>query len=280
MRARVPASTANLGPGFDALGLALARYVEVDLVESDALSLCLEGYRVEVEARDHLAVRVARRVLGHDRFAMTVRSDIPPARGLGSSASLALAAAAAAGAPDPLALALDVDGHPENAAASCFGGLVVATMLSGQCVVEPLSLDPDLRFVLVIPEAQLATEAAREVLPVSVALSDAVFNLSRVALLLVGLADHRRLRPEAMEDRLHQRYRGTLLPFADDVLSTLLEAGALGACWSGAGSAMLGVVTAERAVAVAGAVELRLESLSVPGEVQVLEADRTGLVTS
>ncbi len=281
MRARVPASTANLGPGFDALGLALSLYIEVTLTPADELSVTSDGFGVALsDPERHLGVRVARDVLGHTNFALHVSSEIPLARGLGSSASLALAAAAAAGANDPLAVAIARDGHAENAAASFYGGLVVATMAHGEALVEPLALDEQLRFVVVIPDQELATEAAREVLPASVAFADAVFNLSRVGLVIAGLANAERLRPEAMEDRLHQRYRANLLPFANGVLDNLRAAGALASCWSGAGSTLLGVTTLENAESVAAAAREHLVEVSVPGTVLVLSADRTGLITS
>ena len=113
----------------------------------------------------HLAARVAAEVLGHDHFAVTVRSQIPLARGLGSSAALAAAAAAAAGAEDPFAVAAAYDGHPENAAASVFGGLVAATRSSGRPVHAALPLSDELAFVVIVPERNLATPEARGVLP-------------------------------------------------------------------------------------------------------------------
>ncbi len=278
MRVRVPASSANLGPGFDALALALSLYLEVDLELSDAFELETVGFGTEVDPDHHLGVRVARTIIGHDRFRLRVSSRIPLARGLGSSAALALAVAAAAGSSDALGVAIDVDGHAENAAASRFGGLVVATVIDGETIIEPLALDDDLRFVLVIPDEELATRDARDVLPASVAFHDATHNLARLGLLIAGLADHRHLRAEAMDDRLHQRYRGTLLPFADAVLSGLRDAGAIASCWSGAGSTMLGVTTSSDADAVAASARALLIDVGVPGVVEVLEADRTGLV--
>jgi homoserine kinase len=278
MHARVPASTANLGPGFDTLALALALYLEVSLEPADQLEVVTEGFGAEVPLERHLGVQVAREVLGHDRFRLTVTSAIPLARGLGSSAALALACAAVAGAPDPLAVAVAHDGHAENAAASQFGGLVAATVLEGKPVVEPLVLDERLRYVLVIPTQELATEDARRVLPALVPFGDATFNLARLALLIAGLANCERLRPEAMEDRLHQPYRAPLLPFAEKLLVGLREAGALGSCWSGAGSTMLAVATEQTASVIALDAEAMLAELGVAGEVVVLESDRTGLV--
>lgn len=280
MRARVPASTANLGPGFDALALALSLYVEVEVVESDSLTLRKEGEGADLRIPDerHLAVDVVRRVTGHTNHAITVRSEIPVSRGLGSSASLALAAAAAAGAADPLAIAADVDGHPENAGASFAGGFVTAATIEGKPVVEPLPLDDALAFVVLVPDRELATKEARAALPSTVPYADAVFNVGRTGLVIAGLADHRRLVREAFEDRLHQTQRTPLFPESAPILRGLVDAGALGSCWSGAGPTMLAVCRRDAAAEIAAAGERLLEEHAVEGKVLTLEADRTGLV--
>ena len=280
MRARAPASTSNLGPGFDVLGLALGRYVEVEVVRADHLEVRAEGEGADLP-RDasHLAARVATEVAGNDRLAVTVRSEVPVGRGLGSSAALAAATAAAAGAPDPLGVAVAVDGHPENAAASVLGGLVAATIVDGRPVVRRLPLDPELRFVVVVPDRQLATSAARAVLPTTVRFADAVFNLGRLGLLVAGLADRHALVPIAGEDRLHQDARGGLYPEAATILDALREAGAVVACWSGAGPSLLGVCTsAEAAEAVRAAGEAALEGVGMTGTTLELAADLEGLV--
>jgi homoserine kinase len=141
-----------------------------------------------------------------------VNSEIPLSRGLGSSASLALAAAAAAGADDPLAVASALDGHAENAAASMFGGLVIASFSERDGVIaRSLPLDEAWRFVVVVPEQELLTSEARRVLPSKIAFEDAVNNLNALGLLIAGLADHRCFVPSAMDDYLHQPYRMPLL---------------------------------------------------------------------
>ncbi len=279
MRARAPASSANLGPGFDTLAVALDLYVSVEVEPAPSLRVRSVGEGSGLfDDASHLAARVAAEVLGHDRFAVTVRSQIPVARGLGSSAALAAAAAAAAGAEDPFAVAAAHDGHPENAAASVFGGLVAATTVGVRPVQAPLPLHGDLAFVAVVPDRNLATPEARRVLPEQLDRADAVFNLGRMGLLLAGLADPQFLIPEAADDRIHQPARTTLFPEAPQLLRALLDAGALAASWSGAGPTLVGVVRRDATATVRIGAEAALAASGIPGRVLVLEVDRRGLV--
>jgi homoserine kinase len=281
MLARAPASSANLGPGFDALAVALALYVEVSVEAAETFSLTTSGEGAWLPTdRSHLAARVAIQVSGHDRLAIDVRSEIPVCRGLGSSAALAVAAAAAAGATDPLAVGAYIDGHPENAAASVRGGLVGAAMVNGVPMAERLPLDPHLMFVAVVPDHELPTKQAREALPASVPHGDAGFNLGRMALLVAGLADHRLLRPAMADDRLHQRYRTPLFPQSEQLLHGLVGAGALAACWSGAGPSVLGICSAGTAGVVAEAGAALLGDAGLSGQVLQLAADHLGVTTS
>ena len=281
MRARAPASSANLGPGFDALAVALALYVEVTVEPADGLTVTSEGEGAELPAdATHLAARVAAEVTGHDRLAITVRSEIPVGRGLGSSAALAVAAAAAAGAADPLAVGARIDGHPENAAASALGGLVAATVVNGMPAAERLTVDPHLAFVVVVPDRQLPTKQARAALPASVTHGDAAFNLGRMGLLIAGLADHRRLNPAATEDRLHQRYRAPLFPEAERLMAGLVVAGALASSWSGAGPSILAICTPGSASGVADAGAKLLAEVGLAGQVLQLAPDYQGVTTT
>jgi homoserine kinase len=279
VRARAPASSANLGPGFDTLAVALDCYVSVEVETADALRVHSEGEGAGLfDDASHLAARVVTEVLGHDRVAITVRSQIPVARGLGSSAALAAAAAAAAGADDPFALAAAYDGHAENAAASVFGGLLAATTVEGVPLHAPLPLSEDLAFVALVPERDLATPEARGVLPDTLSRDDAVFNLGRMGLLVAGLADPARLVGAATEDRIHQAARTALFPEAPGLLDALVEAGALAACWSGAGPTLIGFVTRDRQEHLRLGAQAALAASGVPGRVLALAADRRGLV--
>ena len=279
MRARAPASSANLGPGFDTLAVALDCYVSVEVEEAPALVVRTEGEGAGLfDDASHLAARVVAAVLGHDRFAVTVRSQIPVARGLGSSAALAAAAAAAAGAEDPFAVAADYDGHPENAAASVYGGLVAATTVEGVPVYARLPLSDDLAFVAIVPDRNLSTPGARAVLPETLSRADVVFNLGRMGLLLAGLADPTELMSEATDDRIHQLPRTALFPEAPALLQGLVDAGALAASWSGAGPALIGMVREGARDVVRAGAERALAASGVPGRVLALQADRRGIV--
>ncbi len=278
MKARAPGSSANLGPGFDALGVALGVYVEVDVAPADRLEVVSTGEGADLPAdRSHLAAQVAIKVAGTDRLRIRVHSEIPIGRGLGSSAAVAVAAAAAAGAADPLEWGVYVDGHPENAAASCFGGLVTAALVDGAAIWRRLSLDPALRFVAVIPDRHLLTSEARGALPDTVSRGDAVFNLARMGLLLAGLADHRQLIAPAGDDRLHQPARSNLFPEAPHILAGLREAGALTSFWSGAGTTLIGVCRSRDAETVRSTGESLIADLSIPGRCVTLEADLVGM---
>lgn len=279
MRARVPASCANLGPGFDTLAVAIGLYVDVEIEPAESLTIQSEGTGSDLP-RDstHLAARVAADVIGHDRLSIKVKSEIPLSRGLGSSAALSIATAAAAGAEDPIAVALKFAHHPENAAASMTGGLVTTTMVDGKPLATPLFLDPDLAFVLVIPERTFSVEVAREALPTEVPLVDAAFNFGRLGWLIAALGDSDQLRPEVMEDRIHQTRRAHLFPEAEALLAELVAGGAAAACWSGTGPSLLALcIGNDKAQRVRRAGEKALANLGIEGEVRIVEPDMAGL---
>ncbi|MCL4448142.1 MAG: homoserine kinase [Actinobacteria bacterium] len=282
MWSRAPASSANLGPGFDTLAVALDLYVEVEIQKARHLSVKATGQGSEFidKGASHLAARVAFLVLGHDNVSINIHSDIPVAKGLGSSAAVAVAAAAAAGSTDPLTVAAIVDGHPENAAASAMGGLVAAAVLHNGPKAINLPLDPGLAFVVLVPEKTILTEKARQVLPKTVSLSDAVFNLGRMNLLLAGLAGSSYLCKEATEDRLHQDFRGPLFPEAPQLLSRLLAGGALAVCWSGAGPSLLGICEKAAAQEVLIAGRDALKQLRLKGKAMLLHADMQGVIVA
>ncbi len=279
MRARVPASAANLGPGFDVLALALGLYIEVEIEPADRLIVRSAGEGAEfANDANHLAAMVAIEVAGHDRLAISVRSSIPVARGLGSSAALAIAAAAAAGSRDPLSVGAEIDGHPENAAASYYGGLVSATVIRNKVQVARFPLDDRISFVALVPDQPLSTKKARSVLPEMVHRADVTFNMGRMAMLLAGLGDMSRLTKDVCADRLHQDYRSTLFPQAPEIMSALLERGALASCWSGAGPTLLAICKSSDVATIVAEGSSILQSVGVRGRVLQLKPDLRGLL--
>lgn len=275
----MPASCANLGPGFDALAVAVSLYVEVTVRPSPRLSVAGFGEGAELaEEPDNAAVSTIASVLGHRNFSVEVRSEIPVARGLGSSAALFLAAAAAAGCEDPLSVAVGADGHAENAAASMFGGLVSAALVGERACVVPHALDPQLEFVVMVPDVTLSTKSARSVLPERVSLKDAVFNIGRMGLLLGGLASAEHLVGAATEDRLHQDARAALFPQARGLMAGFVESGARCACWSGAGPSILGICGSGEGESVAARAREVMQLNGVQGRAIVLSPDMSGLV--
>ena len=255
---RVPATSANLGPGFDCLGLALDLYARFDL-ELLPLGLEITGCREEDAGENNLVYRAYVHTLtslGLDVRGLRLRidSDIPLSRGLGSSAACVaggiLGAAALHGLSlsdgEALKLASELEGHPDNAAPAIYGGLRVSLMEDGRALSLPCAVHPALRFLALVPDFELRTADARAALPQSVPLKDAVYNLSHTAFLLKALegGDPELIRL-AMKDRLHQDARFRLIPGAAALKERMEEIGAAACCLSGAGPTMLCLYTGD-----------------------------------
>jgi homoserine kinase len=251
---RAPATVANLGPGFDCLAMALDLTNEFVVEQGEEPTVLIEGEGAGELPTDatNLVFRtisyVAREVGGPlPPFRLTCRNRIPLQRGLGSSASAVVAAVlladrilAASLSPDGLLeMAVDLEGHADNVAACLRGGLALAYLSGEGWRAETLEPHPGLRPILLYPDAdRMATEDARRVLPRSVPIGDAAFNLSRSALLLLALTAHPELLGSALEDRLHQPYRLPLMPTSRALFEDLREAG-LPVCVAGSGPALL-----------------------------------------
>jgi homoserine kinase len=287
----VPATSANLGPGYDALALALDLHLRVTIkpmaegesrlavhgqgagrLALDASNRFLAGWQrglAEVSVGEPLAVDVE------------MTNDIPLRRGLGSSAAATVAGLLAAEAfsgtelgPDwLLGLAAEIEGHADNAAAALLGGFVV---VSGGRVVR---FEPprDLRAVLFIPARELATDEMRAVLPSTVSHADAVHNTGRVALLVSAFATSDLSLLAAMDDRLHEPYRAAVYPELPALLATAREAGALGAALSGAGSSVIALCdSGDVADAVQAALSGAAARLGLAGNVHAVAPSSHG----
>jgi homoserine kinase len=294
VRVRVPATSANLGPGFDALGLALALHNEAELAEAPGIEIIIQGEGTGRLPRDatHLVVRGARLVYeaaGRPFPGLRVvqRNRIPPSRGLGSSASAWLQGLLGANAllGNPLSreaimdLAVSQEGHADNLAAALHGGLTVTCWDGEARAVVSLPVPAGLRFALLVPDQEASTAEARATLPGSYSRADAAYNVGRAALLVATLARRRfDLLATAMGDRLHQPYRArALYPWLDRVLDAARVAGGLGAALSGAGPAVLAVCRKGEASAVARAMRAALSDAGLVGRGRVLAADSRGV---
>ena len=253
MIVRVPASSANLGPGFDSFGIAWQLYNEIDFqLTEDGLSIsgCAEEYQNE----NNLAYRGFRRVLescGQPFTGVSIRflrCAIPVSRGLGSSAALIVAGVTAANElyelglsrSELLLLATQVEGHPDNVAPALYGGLGVSAMDGGRAITRRFPLSENLHFAALVPPFELSTALARSVLPEELPRADAIFNISRGALLLRALGDgDAELLAFAMDDRIHQSYRAALIDGFLTARTEAQESGAAGICISGAGPTIL-----------------------------------------
>lgn len=258
LRVRVPATVANLGPGFDALAMAVdvENQVDVDTEAQPAVLVEGEGSGELPEDASNLVFRsmayLAREAGGSlPPFQLRCRNAIPLERGLGSSAAATVAGllltnellGARLGSAQLLEVAVDIEGHPDNVAACLLGGLVLAYLSRNGWRAEPLLPNPSLRPVLLVPEAErVPTADARRVLPLEVPLTDAAHNVGRAALAVVALTDRPELLVEALEDRLHQARRLLLAPASRALFQDLRDAG-LAVCVAGAGPSLLAFET-------------------------------------
>lgn len=256
---RVPASSANLGPGFDAFAAALALHVELEVVESGRF-----GVETKLDiARDrrNLCVRGFAALCPPDTFTFRIRSQVPLSGGLGSSAAAYVAGLSAAAHlfeldEDLLARASELEGHPDNAAAALLGGFVIVAGGHAARFDPPDGLEG----VIVVPRAAVRTAVARRALPNKVPLADAVANVAHGAMLTLGLArGDLSLIGRGLEDRLHQPYRAHLYPASMELLARARSFGAIGASISGAGPTVLFWTTADATGAVVAALRRETE---------------------
>jgi homoserine kinase len=245
---KVPASSANLGPGYDVLAAALAKYLELEVEEAGSFSVTADGLDVPLD-RSNLCVRAFERLRPADEISFRIRSDIPLAAGLGSSAAAIVAGLMAADhlyelaleGSDLLSHAAEIEGHPDNVAAAIHGGFVLCSRLDGAVTATRLDPPEGVEAVVVIPSEQVPTEEAREAIPESVELEDAVTNVAAASELVLGIErSDLGLIGRGLADRLHQPHRAHLYRRSMEIVeSAAMELGAIGATISGAGPTVL-----------------------------------------
>lgn len=287
---RVPATSANLGPGFDCLGLALDWWNTIE-VEPIASGLEVELRGTEELPRDasNLTVRAMRaafRAAGRKFPALRVRMDcnIPIGRGLGSSAAAIVGGIVAANAlmgnrfsqDELMALAAKIEGHPDNVAPALLGGLVVSVQEKNALVAARLDVPRGLSCVLFVPSRALATQKARGVLPQRIPRADAIFNASRTALWIAAVESRKwEWLGIATRDRLHQPYRANLVRGMSRLFEAALNAGARGVALSGAGPSVI-AFTDRDVERIAKKMEREARRLGISGTSRIAQISNRG----
>jgi len=289
LRVRVPASSANLGPGFDSFAVALPLLAEFELRGARAWSIEVDGEGVP-EGDDNLFLVAARATAKTARCEIpphhvTQRSAIPIARGLGSSAAAIVGGVVAANAllgesldrRTLLRIASEVEGHADNVAAALYGALTVALPSDGGPVATRIAFPSAWRICLLIPGQPVETEKSRAVLEERVSREDAVFNIAHGAAFIAAvMRSDGALLSIAMADRLHQSARTALVPAMAETIASAREAGAFGAALSGAGPSVVAIAPARLASRVVVAMEETAAAHGAPGRGRVLRARAAG----
>lgn len=291
LRVRVPATSANLGPGFDAFAIALPMLAEFDVRPARAWSVTVEGNGTDVPAgEDNLFVvgaMAAANALGQTigPLHVTQRSAIPLGRGLGSSAAAIVGgivtANAIAGEPlgrrALLRIAADVEGHADNVAAALYGAFTISLPSADGPIAIRFAFPSLWRACLFVPTSQLTTKEARAALPEDVARADAVFNLAHASALVAAvLRGDGAMLSLAMHDRMHQAARLRLVPALDEIVSAARGAGAFGAALSGAGPAVIAFAPARLAARVTATMEEAATIAGAPGRGRVVRIRAAG----
>lgn len=295
VKVRVPGTSANCGPGFDSIGVACTIYndLELTLLPDEHLEITVEGEgadNIPLNSRNmvwraiQLLLKRAHRFREYPGAAIRMVNRIPLSRGLGSSAAAIVAGLKAANVllenpfsrRELLQLATDMEGHPDNVAPALLGGFTVS--LLHQRRAESFSFLPrlPLKLVVAIPSFHLSTRLARNALPKTVPLADAVFNVSRAALLVGALIKGNiRFLRHAFDDALHQPYRAELIPGMYDVMEAAKKAGALGAAMSGAGPCLMAYTLGEEA-AIGDAMVHAFRAHEIEARCLLLDIERRG----
>lgn len=290
----VPASTSNLGSGFDVFGLALPLFLNLEFNTSSHYEITVEGegagYLPSNERNlifrtiDFFCLKSGKKPVP---LQVKVRNEIPLTRGLGSSAATIVGSLIAAdkiyqtnlGLKEIFQLAVEYEGHPDNVSASLLGGFTLSYRVGKTFETRSYQPHPDLRVFLLIPPSQLSTREARQVLPDRVELEDAVYNLSRAALLALSLVrgDWENIK-EAMKDKLHQPYREKLVPELSALLAKLNSLPVvLGASLSGAGPSLVGFYKKEDTESLKESLEHLLHQENLNYELKLLQIENKGV---
>ncbi|MDU4884238.1 homoserine kinase [uncultured Clostridium sp.] len=258
IKVRVPATSANLGPGFDSLGIALNIYNEYEFELKEDKGLFFEGVEEEFQNKDNIIFMAIKKVFDKYDFKFNgikikiIKQDIPISRGLGSSSSCIVAGIIGAFAlmgreinrDEILSLAVDIEGHPDNVCPAIFGGLISTIMVDNKkTLYNCVEVKDGIKFIALIPRFKLSTEKARAILPKEILFRDCIYNIGRAALLISCFSNgNYALLKEATKDRIHERFRSKLIDNFDEVYNKSLELGAISCFLSGAGPTLMAIV--------------------------------------
>jgi homoserine kinase len=244
---RVPASSANLGPGYDVLAAALSAHLELEVTETGSFGVDAGGLPVP-EDRSNLCVAAFERLHSADGLHFELRGDIPVAAGLGASAAAIVAGLFAAEHLYELALdrdallahAVELEGHSDNVAAALYGGFVICSRRDGAVAATRLDPPEGVEAIVVVPDDEVLTEEARRAIPSEIPLDDAISNVAAASLLVLGIQrSDLSLIERGLADRIHQPRRAALYPRSMELVERAPELGAIGATISGAGPSVL-----------------------------------------
>lgn len=292
VKIRVPATTANMGPGFDTLGMAVKLYNEIEVEEINGeTEIYNNGIRIDEDFNDNLIYKSIKITMDRQKYKIpglridVTKCDIPMSRGLGSSSSCIVGGIKAADCiingcmtvNDIIELATEIEGHPDNVVPAVIGGMVISIKLGNKIQYSKVKLPGMLRFAAIIPPFEVSTELSRKVLPESYKKEECVFNVSRASMLVNALSNSEldKLRI-CFEDKIHEPYRKKLIKNSDLVFEKCREYGSIGEFISGSGSTLMAVVKEDNKDCFAVSMKEFLKNFGDGWNMVLLEPDLSG----
>lgn len=294
IKVTVPATTANLGPGFDAMGMALSQYSVFECEPLDRVEIDIEGLESEkLTVENNLVISCMNKLFDYigkypKGYKLKIINGVPLARGMGSSAAAIIGGLMCANAlmefplseKEILKLATEIEGHPDNVAPALLGNLIVSTTTKdGEVVFRSIEPFKEMNCVLFIPDYEVSTKDSRDVLPESISMKDAVHNSSHLALLVMGFINNdKSLIGKTMDDRIHEPYRKKLIKNFDDFRKGAIDAGAFAFSLSGAGSTIIAYTDEEASESVKTKFKKIAEKEGISGTALVIKPCSRGAV--
>lgn len=291
IKVRVPATSANMGPGFDSIGIALNLYNVFGFKETED-GLTFKGVPEEFCNEDNVVYEAMMKCFNRGGYSprgleiSTLIQDVPVSRGLGSSSTCIVGGLVGANEimgkrfsqDEILEMAVEMEGHPDNVAPALLGGLVVAIIEEGKVYYEKINVHENIKFVPIIPDFRLSTKDAREVLPDKISLKDGVYNVGRAALLVAAMTSGKtELLKFACKDAFHENYRGKLIEGFEEVKSEAYRVGAMASYLSGAGPTIMTMIS-ENKVGFSNKIKEFLQTKGLSWTLHELSIDAVGAI--